>query len=212
MPIFTAVLVVVFGGLTLYLQDDVFIKMKPTVLYAFFGALLLGGLSFNRLFIKYVFAQAFELDEPGWKKLTIRWGIFFLALAAINEAVWRATSTETWVAFKVWGIIPLLFLFALAPLRRDGRWDVRAFVDREAIVVGPFVGLTAAASVLAYLGPLSLLPEVAEPRRTELIVKLYASLAALLAATVVTALALGRRLLGRTRGSFAGEARRRGGR
>lgn len=114
MPIFTAVLVVVFGGLTLYLQDDVFIKMKPTVLYAFFGVLLLGGLSFNRLFIKYVFAQAFELDEAGWKKLTIRWGIFFLALAAINEAVWRATSTETWVAFKVWGIIPLLFLFALA--------------------------------------------------------------------------------------------------
>jgi intracellular septation protein len=114
MPIFTAVLVVVFGGLTLYLQDDVFIKMKPTVLYAFFGILLLGGLGFNRLFIKYVFAQAFELDEAGWRKLTIRWGIFFLALALLNEMVWRATSTETWVAFKVWAIIPLLFLFALA--------------------------------------------------------------------------------------------------
>jgi intracellular septation protein len=114
MPIFTAVLVVIFGGLTLYLQNDLFIKMKPSVLYAFFGALLLGGLRFNRLFIKYVFGQAFELDDAGWRKLTIRWGIFFLALAALNELVWRLTTTETWVAFKVWGIIPLLFVFALA--------------------------------------------------------------------------------------------------
>jgi intracellular septation protein len=117
MPLFTAVLVVVFGGLTLYLKNDVFIKMKPSVLYGFFGAVLLGGLRFNRLFIKYVFAQAFELDESGWKKLTIRWGIFFLSLAAINEAVWRSTSTATWVSFKVWGIIPLIFLFALAQTR-----------------------------------------------------------------------------------------------
>ena len=114
MPIFTAVLVVIFGGLTQYLQNDLFIKMKPSVLYAFFGALLLGGLRFNRLFIKYVFGQAFELDDAGWRKLTIRWGIFFLALAALNELVWRLTTTETWVAFKVWGIIPLLFVFALA--------------------------------------------------------------------------------------------------
>jgi intracellular septation protein len=114
MPLFTAVLVVVFGGLTLYLKNDIFIKMKPTVLYGFFGAVLLGGLAFNRLFIKYVFAQAFELDEVGWKKLTVRWGLFFLVLAVVNESVWRATSTATWVSFKVWGIIPLIFLFALA--------------------------------------------------------------------------------------------------
>jgi intracellular septation protein len=114
MPLFTAVLVVVFGGLTLYLKNDIFIKMKPTVLYGFFGAVLLGGLAFNRLFIKYVFAQAFELDEQGWKKLTVRWGLFFLCLAVVNETVWRATSTAAWVSFKVWGIIPLIFLFALA--------------------------------------------------------------------------------------------------
>jgi intracellular septation protein len=88
--------------------------MKPTVLYAFFGALLLAGLSFNRLFIKYIFAQAFELTEAGWRKLTIRWGVFFLVLAVANEAVWRSTSTDTWVSFKVWGILPLIFLFALA--------------------------------------------------------------------------------------------------
>ena len=114
MPLFTAVLVVVFGGLTLYLRNDVFIKMKPTVLYGFFGLVLLVGLLFNRLFIKYVFAQAFDLDERGWKKLTVRWGLFFLSLAVINEAVWRSTSTATWVTFKVWVIIPLIFLFALA--------------------------------------------------------------------------------------------------
>jgi len=114
MPLVTAVLVIVFGGLTLYLKNDIFIKMKPTVLYAFFGLTLIGGLSFNRLFIKYVFAQAFELDEAGWRQLTWRWGLFFLALAVINEMVWRNASTSAWVSFKVWGIIPLIFLFALS--------------------------------------------------------------------------------------------------
>jgi intracellular septation protein len=114
MPLFTAILVVIFGGLTLYLKNDIFIKMKPTVLYAFFAAVLLGGLFFNRLFIKYVFAQAFELNDAGWRKLTVRWGLFFAVLAVLNEAVWRTTTTATWVSFKVWGILPLIFLFALA--------------------------------------------------------------------------------------------------
>jgi len=114
MPLFTAVLVFIFGGLTLYLKDATFIKMKPTVLYAFFGLLLIGGLNFNRLFIKYVFEHAFDLDDEGWRKLTWRWGGFFLALAVINEAVWRNFSTDVWVDFKVFGIMPLVFLFALA--------------------------------------------------------------------------------------------------
>lgn len=114
MPLFTAVLVVVFGGLTLYLKNDTFIKMKPTVLYAFIGMLLLGGLAFNRLFIKYVFAQAFDLSEQGWRKLTWRWALFALALAITNEIVWRTFSTTIWVDFKVWAIMPLIFLFALA--------------------------------------------------------------------------------------------------
>jgi intracellular septation protein len=114
MPLFTAVLVLIFGGLTLYLKNDVFIKMKPTVLYTIFGVTLLGGLSFNRLFIKYVFTEAFDLTEKGWRGLTWRWGVFFLILAALNEAVWRNTSTATWVSFKVWGIMSLIFLFALA--------------------------------------------------------------------------------------------------
>jgi intracellular septation protein len=114
MPLFTAVLVLIFGGLTLYLKNDMFIKMKPTVLYALFGALLLGGLWFNHLFIKYIFAEAFDLSERGWRTLTLRWGIFFLLLAGANEFIWRHYSTQTWVMFKVWVILPLIFLFALA--------------------------------------------------------------------------------------------------
>ncbi|HEY3639057.1 MAG TPA: septation protein A [Rhizomicrobium sp.] len=114
MPVFTAILVLVFGGLTLYLRNDIFIKMKPTVLYTLFGTLLLGGLAFNQLLIKYVFAQAFDLSDAGWRTLTRRWGVFFLALAALNEFVWRSFSTSTWVYFKVWAVIPLIFLFALA--------------------------------------------------------------------------------------------------
>jgi intracellular septation protein len=113
-PLITAILVLIAGGLTLYLRNDIFIKMKPTGLYIIFGVTLLGGLRFNRLFIKYVFAEAFDLTEKGWRGLTLRWGFFFLALAAINEAVWRNTSTATWVSFKVWGITGLIFLFALA--------------------------------------------------------------------------------------------------
>jgi len=117
----------VFGGLTLYLQNATFIKMKPTVLYAFVGMLLLGGLIFNRLFIKYVFGQAFDLNEEGWRKLTWRWAIFALALALLNEIVWRNFSTAIWVDFKVWAIMPLIFLFALAQtplvLRHDNSDD-----------------------------------------------------------------------------------------
>lgn len=113
-PLFTAILVTVFGGLTLYLHNDVFIKVKLTILYVIFGVTLLAGLRFNRIFIKYVFAEAFELTEKGWRGLTWRWGIFFLSLAFLNEIVWRNTSTATWVSFKVWGIMSLIFLFALA--------------------------------------------------------------------------------------------------
>jgi len=114
MPLFTAVLVLIFGGLTLYLKNDFFIKIKPTVVYAFFGATLLGGLAFNRLLIKYAFGQAFELTEIGWRRLTWRWGLFFFALAALNEAVWRTTPTGTWVSFHTWGMMSLIFLFALS--------------------------------------------------------------------------------------------------
>jgi intracellular septation protein len=118
MPLVSGVVVFVFGALTLYLQDDIFIKMKPTIVNTLFGAVLLGGLFFGRALLGYVFDSAFHLDAEGWRKLTLRWGLFFLFLALVNEIVWRSFSTDTWVAFKVWGIMPitLLFTFSQMPL------------------------------------------------------------------------------------------------
>jgi intracellular septation protein len=114
MSLFTAAMVLIFGGLTLYLRDQSFLKIKVTLLYSFFSIILLGGLAFKRLYIKYIFGDAFNMADSAWKQLTWRWGIFFLTLALLNEAVWRNVSFDTWVYFKVWGIIPLIFLFALA--------------------------------------------------------------------------------------------------
>jgi len=108
----TAVIVVVFGGLTLVLQDDTFIKMKPTIIYLLFAGVLLGGLAFNRPLLAIVFDSVFDLTEEGWRKLTLRWAIFFLALAALNEIVWRTQTTDFWVSFKVFGVLPLTFIFA----------------------------------------------------------------------------------------------------
>ena len=116
LPLVTALLVGVFGGLTLWLQDDTFIKMKPTIVNALFGVALLGGLAFGRSLLGYVFNAAFQLDAEGWRKLTIRWGIFFLFLAVLNEVVWRNFSDGTWVAFKVWGTMPITIIFTLAQM------------------------------------------------------------------------------------------------
>jgi intracellular septation protein len=113
MPLVTGVVVMVFGGLTIWLQDDLFIKLKPTIVNALFGATLLGGLAFGKSFLEVVFDDAFKLDAEGWRKLTLRWGIFFLFLAVLNEVVWRTQTTDFWVAFKVWGMMPITMLFAL---------------------------------------------------------------------------------------------------
>jgi len=113
-PLATALLVAVFGGLTLYVQDPVFIKMKPTVLYAAFGAVLIGGLLMNKSLLPALFENAFALTERGWKLLTVRWAGFFFVLSALNEVVWRTQSNDTWVAFKFPGIFILILLFSLA--------------------------------------------------------------------------------------------------
>jgi intracellular septation protein len=114
MPMVSGVVVVVFGGLTLLLQDELFIKLKPTIVNSLFGITLLGGLYFRKPLLQLVLDSVFDLTEEGWRKLTFRWAIFFFVLAAINEIVWRTQTTDFWVSFKVFGIMPLTIAFALA--------------------------------------------------------------------------------------------------
>jgi intracellular septation protein len=116
MPLVSGVVVFIFGALTLWLHDDIFIKMKPTIVNTLFGGVLLGGLLFGKSLLGYVFDSAFHLDAEGWKKLTFRWGLFFLFLALVNEVVWRSFSTDAWVTFKVWGIMPITLLFTLSQM------------------------------------------------------------------------------------------------
>jgi intracellular septation protein len=116
MPVVSGVVVFVFGALTLYLHDAVFIKMKPTIINTLFGSILLGGLAFGKPLLGYIFDSAFHLTHEGWHKLTLRWGLFFLFLAVLNEVVWRNFSTDTWVAFKVWGTMPITILFTLSQM------------------------------------------------------------------------------------------------
>jgi intracellular septation protein len=113
MPFVTAIVVVIFGGLTLWFQNETFIKVKPTIIYCLFGGVLLGGLLFGKSLMGYVFDAVFKLTDEGWRKLTLRWGVFFFALAVLNEIIWRSVSTDTWIASKVFVFIPLPFVFAM---------------------------------------------------------------------------------------------------
>ena len=114
MPVVTAVAVLLFGALTFYFDNPIFIKMKPTVVNCIFGAALLGGLLFNKPLLPVVLDSALSLDEAGWRKLTFRWGLFFFVLAALNEIVWRTQSDVFWAGFKVFGTMPLTIVFALS--------------------------------------------------------------------------------------------------
>lgn len=110
-PLVTGILVGIFGALTLYLQDDYFIKIKPTIVNLLLGGILLGGWLYKKALLKYVLEVAFQLDESGWRSLSLRWGLFFLFLALVNEIVWRNFSTEFWVHFKLFGMMSLNVLF-----------------------------------------------------------------------------------------------------
>jgi intracellular septation protein len=125
MPLVTGIVVLVFGGLTLWLKDDTFIKMKPTIVNALFAVALLGGLIFKQSLLRYVFGEVYKLKPQGWSILTWRWGLFFLFLAVLNEVVWRGAdayiadpkqATDLWVAFKVWATMPITIIFTLFQL------------------------------------------------------------------------------------------------
>jgi intracellular septation protein len=133
MPLVTGAVVLVFGGLTLYFQDATFIKMKPTIVNTLFGVTLLGGLAFGQSLLKYVFGEVYKLEPKGWTILTLRWGLFFILLAVMNEVVWRTQSTDFWVAFKVWATMPLTIIFAALQLPVLTKYAPRPIKPVEAI-------------------------------------------------------------------------------
>ena len=155
MALVTGAIVLVFGTLTLVLHDETFIKVKPTIIYGLFAAVLLGGLLFGRSFIAILFDQMFNLTPLGWRILTMRWALFFLAMAFLNEAVWRTQSTDFWVAFKAFGVIPLTMIFAIAQMPLTKRYHLEP-VSLEtsepgmtAEVVHPFLTSPASASLVS---------------------------------------------------------------
>ena len=114
MPMVTGVIVFIFGGLTLYLNDETFIKLKPTIINLLFCGTLLIGLMFGKSFLKTVLGETVAIEDEGWRKLTLRWGLFFGFLALLNEGVWRNFSTDIWVWFKTFGILPITIAFAMS--------------------------------------------------------------------------------------------------
>ena len=116
-PLVGGVIITLFGGLTLYFNNPVFLYMKPTIINVIFAiTLIVGKTFFNKNFLEFFFKTAFQLDELGWDKLNNRWAYFFIFLAILNEIVWRTQPETTWVNFKVWGILPLTFIFTALQL------------------------------------------------------------------------------------------------
>ena len=116
LPLFTAIIVTLFGGLTLLLNDDTFIKMKPTVVQLIFAAILAGGLIMKRPLLKHLLGEAWQMDDQGWRRLSFRFAVFFVVLGGLNEAVWRTQSDDVWVIFKVFGLSGLTLAFALCQI------------------------------------------------------------------------------------------------
>ena len=115
-PLISGGLLMVFGGLTLWLQDPVFIKMKPTIVYLLFSTVLVGGVAMRRPLLKPLLGNAWQLDDRGWTKLTIRFGLFFMAMAGLNELVWRTQTTDFWVSYKVFGTMGLILVFTMTQI------------------------------------------------------------------------------------------------
>jgi intracellular septation protein len=135
MPLVTAILVLIFGGLTLVLHDELFIKVKPTIIYLLFAGALFGGLAFRKPLLGMVFDSVFNLTEEGWRKLTVRWAVFFLVLAVLNEIVWRTQTTDFWVSFKLFGVVPLTMLFGALQVPLLNKYEVKT--DNASATEGP---------------------------------------------------------------------------
>jgi intracellular septation protein len=125
MPLVTAVIVIIFGSLTLIFHDETLIKIKPTALYILFGAALFVGLWLQKPLLKILFDGAIQVSEEGWRKLTWRWAFFFLGLAILNEIVWRTQTTDLWVKFKTFGFLPITLLFAVAQAPLIMRYETK---------------------------------------------------------------------------------------
>ena len=125
MPTVGAGIVLLFGGLTIYFDNDVFFKMKPTIINLLFAVILYGGILINKPLLKYLLGAALKLEEEGWKILTQRWIGFFIALAILNEVVWRTQSTDIWVNFKVFGILPITFIFTMTQFPLIKKYQIK---------------------------------------------------------------------------------------
>ncbi len=134
MAIVTAVIVLVFGGLTLFFHDELFIKIKPTIIYALFALTLGIGLLMGRSFIAIMFDQMFNLTSEGWRLLTIRWMVFFAGMAVLNEIIWRTQSTDFWVSFKAFGVIPITAVFAMLQTSLIKRYSIEPATDEASDV------------------------------------------------------------------------------
>ena len=124
MPTVGAVIILFFGGLTIYFDNEVFFKMKPTIINFLFAAILQGGIILNRPLLRYLLGAALKLEDEGWSILTKRWIGFFIALGILNEIVWRTQSTDIWVNFKVFGILPITFIFTLTQFSTIKKYQI----------------------------------------------------------------------------------------
>ena len=116
-PLIGGIIISLFGGLTLYFDNPIFLYMKPTIVNIIFaGILIVSKIFFDKNFLKFFLQTAFQLNENGWSKLNFRWAYFFIFLAILNEIVWRTQPETTWVNFKVWGMLPITFIFTALQL------------------------------------------------------------------------------------------------
>jgi len=124
MPTFGAIIILIFGGLTIYFDNETFFKMKPTIINILFAGILYGGIIFKKPLLRYLLGAALKLEDKGWDILTKRWISFFIALAILNEIVWRTQTTDVWVNFKVFGILPITFIFTLTQFTTIKKYQI----------------------------------------------------------------------------------------